>query len=168
MTLFVFDNVQANDIAIALAKFATARFVQLREVLSSIMLPAHAGMQPSRACVLASCRRTSAPFAWPSQKADINDLQALAVGLQPEAAADQTRRVAEAALAHTERAVALQALDEVLVQLEAKLCAAIGERHRLAVEQSGGGFLMLSRAWAPSKPLFDALTAGAPPKPPAH
>ncbi|MGT2509768.1 hypothetical protein [Cupriavidus basilensis] len=109
-------------------------------------------------------------------KADIDDLEALVAGLQCEiAAAEQTRRVAEdallgaeAALAHTERAVAIQRLDEVVVQLEAKLCAAIGERHRLAVEQSGGGFLMLSRAWVPSKPLFDAITAGVPPMPPAR
>lgn len=109
-------------------------------------------------------------------KADIDDLEALATGLQPEiAAAEQTRRFAEdalrgaeAALAQTERAVAIQGLDEVVVQLEAKLCAAIGERHRLAVQQSGGGFLMLSRAWIPSKPLFDAIAAGVPPKPPTR
>lgn len=107
-------------------------------------------------------------------KADIDDLEALAAGLQCEiAAAEQTRRVAEdalrgaeTALAHAERATAIQGLNEVVVQLEAKLCAAIGERHRFAVEQSGGGFLMLSRSWTPSQPLFAAVTAGVPPAPP--
>ncbi|MGO4416428.1 hypothetical protein AB4Z27_26010 [Cupriavidus sp. KB_39] len=109
-------------------------------------------------------------------KADIDDLEQLAAGIQPEiAAVEQARRAAEDAvraaetsLAHAERALVIQGLDKVVIQLEAKLCAAISERHRLAVEQSGGGFLMLSRTWSPSKPLFDAITAGVPPMLPAR
>jgi chromosome segregation ATPase len=106
--------------------------------------------------------------------ADIADLEELAARFHLDiAAAEQTRRVAEdalrgaeAALAQTERAAAIQGLNEIVVQLEANLCAAIGERHRLAVEQSGGGFLMLSRSWTPSQPLFAAVMAGVPPTAP--
>ncbi|CAG9168134.1 hypothetical protein [Cupriavidus pinatubonensis] len=104
-------------------------------------------------------------------KADAEDLERLAAGLQSEVAgaeqarnaAAQTVRHAEEALAHAERAATIQGLDERIAQLEAKLCAAIGERYRLGVEQAGGRFLMLGQAWSPSKTLVDAFTYGIPP-----
>jgi hypothetical protein len=182
--LRIFDMIEQHALRVAHARAEHFEAMQVAAALVARDTEIHQRIE-------AACSRRDAAFAGLRSgdlpevvgaarlaiaKADIEDLELLAAGIQTEfATAEQTSRLAEdalraaeSALASAEREMAIRELDEAVAQLEASLCAAIGERHRLAVEQSGGGFLMLARSWTPSNPLFDAITAGVPPKPAAR
>lgn len=104
-------------------------------------------------------------------RADIADLEQLATEVRSDAAtAEQVRnaaaealRHAEEGLAHAEREAAVQGLDERIVRLDSVLCQAIAERHRLGIEQAGGGHLQLNQSWKPSEALQRAVVYQVPP-----
>ncbi|MGT2429583.1 hypothetical protein ACU4HD_14145 [Cupriavidus basilensis] len=104
-------------------------------------------------------------------KADIADLEQLATEVRSEAAnAEQVRnaaaealRHAEEGLAHAEREAVIQGLDERIARLDSVLCQAIAERHRLGIEQAGGGHQQLNRSWKPSEALHRAVVFQVPP-----